>query len=166
MGSPEGYNAETGLDEPAQKPQTGEPIHEHQSLYRIRRSQEEHQLLRQGCGRKDRRGRQGACDARGASGVGGEALRGMAGRDGGNPVQRMDLRYAEAVCRRAADGKPVDDESHRGGKEEKRPNWMHAPSPIWCVAICCPPATWRRRRCGICGGCCATGTWWWGRRYR
>src|ERR1039458_1835875 len=35
-GSPEGYNAETGLCEPAQKPQSGEP-NEHQTLYRIRR---------------------------------------------------------------------------------------------------------------------------------
>src|SRR5580692_5445117 len=119
-GSPEGYNAETGFREPAQKPQTGEPIHEHQSLYRIRRSQEKHQLLRQGCRRKNRRGRQGAGDARLASGVGREALRGVAWRDGGNTVQRVDLRCAETVCRRVADGEPVDDESHRRGEEEKR----------------------------------------------
>jgi hypothetical protein len=38
-GSPEGYNAETGLAEPAQKPQTGEP-HEREPLYRIRCAQE------------------------------------------------------------------------------------------------------------------------------
>jgi hypothetical protein len=44
-GSPEGYNAETGLLEPAQKPQTGEP-HERKPLYRIRCTQENHQLLR------------------------------------------------------------------------------------------------------------------------
>src|SRR5580698_11097087 len=106
-GSPEGCNAETGSNEPAQKPQTGEPIHEHQSLYRIRRSQEKHQLLRQGCRRKNRRGRQGAGDARLASGVGREALRGVSGRDGGNTVQRVDLRCAETVCRRVADGEPV-----------------------------------------------------------
>ena len=42
-GSPEGYNAETGYVEPAQKPQTGEP-QEHQSLYRIGRSQEKHAI--------------------------------------------------------------------------------------------------------------------------
>src|SRR5579871_71704 len=45
-GSPEGYNAEIGLSEPTQKPQTGEP-HEHSTLYRIRRSQEKCQLLRE-----------------------------------------------------------------------------------------------------------------------
>src|SRR5580698_4918962 len=95
-GSPEGCNAETGSNEPAQKPQTGEPIHEHQSLYRIRRSQEKHQLLHQSCRRKDPRGRQGACDARRAASVGGEALRGMARRDGSHSVQQLDLRYAEA----------------------------------------------------------------------
>jgi hypothetical protein len=38
-GSPEGYNAETGLVEPAQKPHTGEP-HERKPLYRIRCTQE------------------------------------------------------------------------------------------------------------------------------
>ena len=58
-GSPEGYNAETGLIEPAQKPQTGEPS-ERKPLYRIRRTQENHQLLRQvnkkGCARQNASG--------------------------------------------------------------------------------------------------------------
>jgi hypothetical protein len=40
-GSPEGYNAETGLAQPAQKPHTGEPL-ERQPLYRIRCAQENH----------------------------------------------------------------------------------------------------------------------------
>jgi hypothetical protein len=44
-GSPEGYNAETGFCEPAQKPQSGEP-NEHQSLYRIRHSHAIVALLR------------------------------------------------------------------------------------------------------------------------
>lgn len=47
MGSPEEYNAETGLAGPTQKLQTGEPKNETTSLYRIRRSQENHLLLRE-----------------------------------------------------------------------------------------------------------------------
>ena len=49
-GSPEGYNAEAAFAGAAQKPQTGEP-NERYSLYRIRCSQEECQLLRQRCRR-------------------------------------------------------------------------------------------------------------------
>src|ERR1035441_2092574 len=58
-GSPEGYNAETGLQEPAQKPKPGEP-NERQPLYRIRCTQEKYQLLRKVSRRKDCRGRQTA----------------------------------------------------------------------------------------------------------
>src|ERR1035437_9362595 len=77
QGSPEGYNAKTGFSEPAQKPQTGEP-YEHQSLYRIGRSQEKHQLLREDRRRTDFRGRQIAGDVPSAAGVGTEALRAVA----------------------------------------------------------------------------------------
>jgi hypothetical protein len=71
-GSPEGYNAETGLREPAQKPQTGEP-HERQPLYWIRCPQEKRQLLREDRRRSDRRGKQTAGDAPSASRVGSAA---------------------------------------------------------------------------------------------
>src|ERR1017187_9916321 len=117
-GSPEGYNAETGLCEPAQKPQSGEP-NEHQTLYRIRRSQEKHQLLRQDRRRQDHRGRQTAGYAPGAAGVGAEAHGTLARRDGSDAVQQLDLRRAETLCRRAANGEPLDDESHRRGQEEE-----------------------------------------------
>src|ERR1035441_10265045 len=118
-GSPEGYNAETGLCEPAQKPQSGEP-NEHQTLYRIRRSQEKHQLLRQDRRRQDHRGRQTAGYAPGAAGVGAEAHGTLARRDGSDAVQQLDLRRAETLCRRARNGEPLDDESHRRGQEEER----------------------------------------------
>jgi hypothetical protein len=51
-GSPEGYDAETGFAEPAQKPQAGEPNERH-SLYRIRCAQEKRQLLREDRRRSD-----------------------------------------------------------------------------------------------------------------
>src|ERR1017187_5795348 len=119
-GSPEGYNAETGFCEPAQKPQSGEP-YEHQTLYRIRRSQEKHQLLRQDRRRQDHRRGQTAGHAPGAAGMGAEAHGTLARGDGSDAIQQLDLRRAEAVCRRVADGEPLDDESHRGCQEEERP---------------------------------------------
>jgi len=60
-GSPERYNFNAGLAEPAQKGQTGEP-NDHQSLYRIRCTQEKRQLLREDRRRADRRRRQAAGD--------------------------------------------------------------------------------------------------------
>src|SRR5215472_13287397 len=76
-GSPEGYNAETALREAAQRPQTGEP-HECYPLYRIRRSQEKRQLLREGCCREDHRGGQAAGDVPGTAAVGGGSHRAVA----------------------------------------------------------------------------------------
>src|ERR1022692_2857006 len=119
-GSPEGYNAETGFCEPAQKPQSGEP-YEHHTLYRIRRSQEKHQLLRQDCRRQDHRRGQTAGHAPSAAGVGTEAHGTLARGDGSDTVQQLDLRRTETLCRRTADGEPLDDESHRRGQEEERP---------------------------------------------
>jgi|SRR6516162_2355864 len=49
-GSPEGYNAETGLREPAQKPLTGE-AQQRQPLYRIRCAQENYSSWSIWCGK-------------------------------------------------------------------------------------------------------------------
>src|ERR1017187_8052966 len=87
-GSPEGYNAETGSELPAQKPQTGEP-NERQPLYRIRCTQEKHQLLRKDRRRADCRGRQAASDARRTAAVGREASGAVARGDGSNAVQLL-----------------------------------------------------------------------------
>lgn len=67
-GSPEGsYYAETGEEAPTQKLQTGEP-NECRSLYRIRRTQETHQLLYQDCRQDDCARRSAAGSARPTSG--------------------------------------------------------------------------------------------------
>src|SRR5215831_11338970 len=102
-GSPEGYNAETAFPEAAQKPQTGEP-HDRYTLYRIRCSQEKRQLLRERCRRDDCRRGQAAGDTRGAATMGWKAHGALARGDGSHTVQRLDLRYAEAVCGGVADG--------------------------------------------------------------
>src|SRR5882724_9997434 len=118
-GSPGVYNAETGLSEPARKTETGEP-YEYDSLYRIRRSQKERQLLCESRRRADPRGRQAAGDASGAVRVGAKAPSGVARGAGSNAIQPLDLRHAAAVCGADADGAPGADESHRGLEEEDR----------------------------------------------
>src|SRR5215469_8084488 len=118
-GSPEGYNAETGYSQPARKAHTGEP-NEHQPLYRIRCTQEEYQLLREGR-RWNHRGRKhAASDAPGATGVGREAAGAVARRDGSHAVQRMDLRHVETLRCRVANGASGDDEGDRRIQEEER----------------------------------------------
>src|ERR1035441_9333328 len=111
-GSPEGYNAETGSEQPAQKPQTGEP-NERQPLYRIRCTQEKHQLLREDRRRADCRGRQAASDARRAARVGQETPGAVARGHGSDAVQRLDLRHIETICGRAADGTPESERASR-----------------------------------------------------
>src|ERR1035438_4150231 len=82
-GSPEGYNdAETGPLEPAQKAQTGEP-HERTPLYRIRRPQEKHQLLRETGRWENRRRSQASGEGRDLAPVGPSAHRALARGDGG-----------------------------------------------------------------------------------
>src|ERR1039457_2644414 len=118
-GSPEGYNAENGSEQPAQKPQTGEP-NERQPLYRIRCPQEKRQLLRQRRRRADFRRGQAASNAPSAAAVGPEAPGAMARRDGSDAVQRLDLRRLETVCGRIAGRTPGVDESHRRVQKEER----------------------------------------------
>src|ERR1039457_5500221 len=96
-GSPEGYNAETGLLEPAQKPQTGEP-HERQPLSRILVCRLMLEITNKTPRRKEVRGTQAAGDARRAAPVGRRASRSVAWRDGRHAVQRLDLRHVATVC--------------------------------------------------------------------
>src|ERR1035437_962259 len=117
--SPEGYNAENGFSEPAQKPQTGEP-YERKPLYRIRRPQEKHQLLRENGRRNHPRRRQTAAEAPDPARVGEQTHRALARGYGSDAVQRLDLRHVETVCRRVTDGTSGDDESHRRVEEEER----------------------------------------------
>src|SRR4051794_33730094 len=103
-GSPEGYNAETGLSQPTWKPNSGEPNERHSS-YRIRRPQEECKLLRQDRRRPHCRRGQAALDSLRTASVGGSAHRAVAGRDGSYAVQRLDIRRTEAL-RGSAAGRP------------------------------------------------------------
>ncbi len=113
-GSPSGYDAETGEESAGSESSPGEP-HEYPSLYRIRRSQENHQLLRGG---RDRGRRQSAGATRRITAMGGGAAATVAGSAGSDPVQRLDLRHTEALQRAVGDG--ASRQSHQRGQEEER----------------------------------------------
>jgi hypothetical protein len=97
-GSPRDYDAETGcFEQPAQKSQLGEP-HECYPLYRIGRTQENHQLLHEDGRRPDR----------------------SVWGDGSHAVQRLDLRHLEALRAAAGDGSSGEDEGHHCRQKEER----------------------------------------------
>ena len=57
---------------------------------------------------------------RGLAAMGLGAAAALAGSDGSDPVQRLDLRHAEALRRAVGDGASGENESHQRGQEEKR----------------------------------------------
>src|ERR1700731_2240417 len=119
VGSPEGYMAETP-SEGSLIISSGEQQHEYHSLYRIRRTQEKRELLYQ-AGRRDHRGRGESGGAARRLTAMGETVATAVGRgDGGDAVQRLDLRHAEAVRSEIGDGAPADAGSDYGGQEEER----------------------------------------------
>src|SRR5271163_1757134 len=119
-GSPRDYDVETGcIEQPAQKSQLGEP-HECYPLYRIGRTQENHQLLHKNSGRPDRWGGQAAGAARNPSKLGGRLAGAVVWGDGSDPVQCLDLRHPEALRTAAGDGSSGQDEGHNGRQKEER----------------------------------------------
>src|ERR1700733_11157570 len=107
------------LEQPTQKSRLGEP-HECHSLYRIGRTQENHQLLHQDSSRRDcERGDVGGralCFAQ----LGGEPAAALAWGYGGNDLQCLDLRHAQAICGEAGDGPSSEDEGYYCWQEEER----------------------------------------------
>src|ERR1700730_14962060 len=119
VGSPEGYIAETSSERSRIIP-SGEQTHEYHSLYRIRRTQEKRELLYQ-AGRRDHRGREESGGAARRLTAMGETVATAVGRgDGGDIVQRLDLRHAETIRSEIGDGAPADAGSDYGGQEEER----------------------------------------------
>src|SRR5215475_14976068 len=120
-GSPEDYHAEISVAALTQSPQTGEP-NEHPTLYRIRRSQETYQLLLQESRRRVGGRRATGGRARGAAALGRGTELYMAGRHGSDAVQRLDLRYLEALRDEVGYGASGDGEGHCRSEEEERPH--------------------------------------------
>src|SRR5579864_741797 len=119
VGSPEGYVAETSSERSRIIP-SGEQQHEHHSLYRIRRTQEKRELLYQ-AGRRDHRGgRESGGAARRFTAMGETVATAVGRGDGGNIVQRLDLRHTETIRDEVGDGAPADAGSDHGSQEEER----------------------------------------------
>src|ERR1700686_4024662 len=118
-GSLSGYDAETGEESAGSESSPGEP-HEQPSLYRIRRTQEIHQFLRQDCRWRDRGRRRDPGRTRGLAAMGLGTTATLAGSNGSDLVQRLDLRHAEALRQAVGDGASRQDESHQRGQEEER----------------------------------------------
>src|SRR3977135_929117 len=95
-GSRSGYDAETGEESASSGSSLGEP-HDCPSLYRIRRTQENYQLLHQDRRRRDRRRRRGGSTTRGIAAVGCSQTATVAGSDGSDAVPWLDLRPAAAL---------------------------------------------------------------------
>src|SRR5271157_5919298 len=118
-GSRSGYDAETGEKSVGSESSLGEP-YDYASLYRIRRSQEKHQFLRQDGGGRDCGRRQPTGTTRGLAAMGLGATAKLAGSARSDSVQRLDLRHAEALRRAVGEGASGENESHQRGQEEKR----------------------------------------------
>src|ERR1700687_1682549 len=82
---------------------------------------------------------------RGIAAMGLGAAAALAGSDGSDLVQRLDLRHAEALRRAVGDGASRQNESHQRGQEEER----HPRRPHHCrpgtlqsfTGLLCGPAT-------------------------
>ncbi len=159
-GSPSGYDAETGERSAGSECSPGEP-YEQPSLYRIRRSQENHQFLcqdrrRRDCGRRQRCRRNAQALRHWA------AARPQPWRGAMEATLFSGWIYdtLQALRRAVGDGASRQNESHQRGQEEERHASTPAPSPTWCAAICCRPAMWPRRAFANCAACCAIAAWW------
>ena len=93
--------------------------------------------------------------ARSAAGVGGGAVATLAGSDGSDAVQRLDLRHAEALCAATRHGTSGAHEGDYRRARRRATASMPAPLPTCCAATCCRPAMCSRRRCATCDGCSA-----------
>src|SRR5882672_3315109 len=131
-GSRSGYDAETGEESAGSESSLGEP-YECPSLYRIRRSQENYQLLRQDRGGRDCGRRQPARATRGPAAMGLGAATTLAGSDGSDLVQRLDLRHAEALRRAVGDGTSGQkEERHHRRPHHRRPGALQSFAGLLC----------------------------------
>src|SRR5207248_10539538 len=89
-------------------------------LHRVRCSQEDDQLLRQGCERSGSQGRQGWGNTLGTRRLDENASATLDGGDGSHDFHRLDLR-SSTCTRSAGEGSASADAArHRCGQEEKR----------------------------------------------
>src|SRR5216683_8041989 len=84
-------------------------------LHRVRCSQEDDQLLRQGCERSGSPGRQGWGNTMGTGRLDEDASATLDGGHGGDDFHRLDLRPSAPTCERGEGGPSADAARNRGG---------------------------------------------------
>src|SRR5437667_12050048 len=87
-------------------------------LHRTRCSQEDDQLLRQGCERSGSPGRQGWGNTLGTGRLDEDASATLDGGDGSHDFHRLDLRPSASTCSAVEGSASADAARHRCGQEE------------------------------------------------
>src|SRR5437660_4841390 len=91
-------------------------------LHRTRCSQEDDQLLRQGCERSGSPGRQGWSNTLGTGRLDEDASATLDSGDGSHDFHRLDLRSSTSTCAAGEGGASADATRYRSGQEEERSN--------------------------------------------
>src|SRR5258708_122604 len=128
----------------AMKPPTGDK-YGHHPLCWIRRSQKTRQLLCEGCRRQKQRPRQSSFGGGRARAMVPATGHGLARSDGGDAIQWLDLRCAEAVRGETGNGQSASAEGDQRSEEEKR---CHRCSDIGRFAAVQPAAELLRGAAG------------------
>src|SRR6266850_6728502 len=105
----------TELSDPADSDTTKEAPHGKYVLHRLRCSQENDQLLREGCKRPDSCRRQDSGDAVRPGAVDEDTPPAVDGSDGSHHLHRLDLRLPAAACSGREGGASTDATGHCSG---------------------------------------------------
>ena len=129
-------------------------------LHRTGCSQEDDQLLRQGCKRSGSPGRPGRSDPLGTGQLDEESSSTLDGGHGSNDFHRLDLRSSAAACSAGEGSASADAARHRRGQEEERSDRCRQNRRLPALRLSCQSATWHPPRFGTDGERCATDTCW------
>src|SRR5258705_7865120 len=99
---------------------TAEAPDDEYELYRIGRAQEDDQLLREGREWSSAAGRPSWLDPTRVGLLDEDSAPAVDRCDGGDDLQRLDLRSPASACRADQGGSPADAASDRSGQEEER----------------------------------------------
>src|SRR5258707_393552 len=112
----------TELSDHVESETTKEAPHGKYVLHWLRRSQENDQLLREGCKRPNSRRRQDFGDTLRPGPVDEDSSPAVDGSNGSHHLHRLDLRSPAAPCSSSEGSASADAAGHRSGQEEERPH--------------------------------------------
>src|ERR1700694_6271864 len=112
----------TELSDHVESETTKEAPHGKYVLHRLRRSQENDQLLREGCQRSDSCRRQDSSNTLRPGPVDEDSPPAVDGSDGRHHLHRLDLRSPPASCGRSESSASTDAAGHCSSQEEERPH--------------------------------------------